>query len=130
MGRESLKFAASAVFVILLVAILGYLTFIPVPDANKDLIVTILGVLLGGAAAAMPNLFGNADAEKEKLLSRVRGLEAAMAVLQAEYDTLKKEYDRITEMLINRHVVEGEGVKPKRPRARKQQPTTATEEKE
>lgn len=110
MQNDHMKFIASAVFVILLVFILGYLTFIPVPDANKDLIVTILGVLLGGAAAAMPNLFGNNDQEKEKLLVRIRSLESALEILKAEHVTLKHEYDRITEMLINRHVVAAEGI--------------------
>lgn len=118
-----MKFVASAVFVILLVAILGYLTFIPVPNANKDLIVTILGVLLGGAAAAMPNLFGNSDAEKEKLLVRVRSLEAAYEVLKAEYGTLKNEYDRLTDMLINRHLVPDVAKTPKPVKSRRKKET-------
>ena len=59
-------FVWGPVMLILLVGLVGYLTFIPVPSDNKDLIITVMGVLLGGGAAAMPNLFGDKDTETEK----------------------------------------------------------------
>ena len=110
MSKDIRTYVASAVFVILLILLLGYLTFIPVPDANKDLIVAIIGVLVGGASSAMTNLFGKGDEEKEKLLNRVRKLENEYTILQTEYGTLKNEYDKIMGMLVTRHVVEKEGI--------------------
>lgn len=109
MNTEIRKFVASGIFVVLLILMLLYLTFITVPADNKDLITTILGVLVGGAAAAMPNLFGSEDAEKEKLTDRIRSLERSYEVLKAEHVTLKNEYDRLTAMLINRHLVPENG---------------------
>ena len=106
---------------ILLVGLVGYLTFIPVPSDNKDLIITVMGVLLGGGAAAMPNLFGDKDTETEKLRERVRVVEAAMkdqkashdiqiATLKAQNETIKTQFDQIVSMLVQRHVVQGIGI--------------------
>lgn len=110
MSKDIRTYVASAVFVILLILLLGYLTFIPVPDANKDLIVAIIGVLVGGASSAMTNLFGNRDDEKEKLLHRIAQLEASYGILQAEYATLEHKYDEMRDMLVNRHIVKREGI--------------------
>lgn len=101
MTTEMRRFIASAFMLVVVVGLLLYLTFIPVPDGNKDLIVTILGVLLGGGAAAMPNLFGDSDSDRAKLMARLRDLET-------KYEVLKVEYDRLTHMLVDRHVVPSE----------------------
>lgn len=119
--RDTLVWIASFMMLILLVGLVAYLTFIPVPAENKELIITVLGVLLGGGAAAMPNLFGDKDGETNKLRDRVRTLEAQMALQKAEHDvliarlvsqadTLKEQYDSIVGMLIDRHVVKAEGL--------------------
>lgn len=107
---ENKRFLSSAVFVLLLVLLLLYLTFIPVPSDNKDLIVTILGVLVGGSAAAMPNLFGDPDTEKAVLEERINKLEVENKLLITRIDTIKTEYDRLTDMLIKRHIVEADGI--------------------
>ena len=118
--RDTLVYIASFVMLMLLVGLVGYLTFIPVPSDNKELIITVMGVLLGGGAAAMPNLFGDKDAETEKLRERVRIVEAAMkdqkaahdiqiAALTAQNETIKSQFDQIVSMLVQRHVVHGIG---------------------
>jgi len=110
--KDVLVYFASFFMLLMLVAILAYLTFIPVPTENKELIVTILGVLLGGAAAAMPNLFGSKDAETEKLRERVKASEAHIAVLEAQYASLKSSHDEMIRLLVERHVVTGVGNLP------------------
>jgi predicted component of type VI protein secretion system len=107
--RDTLIYFASFVMLMLLVGLVGYLTFIPVPTDNKELIITVMGVLLGGGAAAMPNLFGDKDSETEKLRSRVRELESDIAVLKAEYRQTKDQYDTIVKMLVDRHLEPGKG---------------------
>lgn len=105
--KDARQFAAAGIFVFLLVLLLCYLTFIPVPEANKDLIVTIMGVLVGGGAAAMPKLFGDAsDKETEELKRR-------LVKMEVKHDVLKKEYDRLTDMLISRHVIDMDGIEQK-----------------
>lgn len=114
-------YIASFFMLLLLTGMVGYLTFIPVPADNKELIVTILGVLLGGGAAAMPNLFGDKEGETSKLKEQIARLEAQMAEqrrvhdvqiasLQTALDTTKAQYDQIVSMLIDRHVVRAEGI--------------------
>lgn len=107
--RDTLIYISSFVMLMLLVGLVGYLTFIPVPAENKELIITVLGVLLGGGAAAMPNLFGDKDSETEKLRGRVRELESDIAVLKAEYAATKNQYDMIVKMLVDRHLEPGKG---------------------
>ena len=119
--RDVLIWIASFMMLLLLVGLVAYLTFIPVPAENKELIITVLGVLLGGGAAAMPNLFGDRDGETTKLRERVRTLENQMASQKAEHDVLiarlvtqiettKAQYDQIVSMLVDRHVVKAEGL--------------------
>lgn len=103
--RELMIYIASFVMLVLLIGLVAYLTFIPVPVDNKDIIITILGVILGGGAAAMPNLFGDKDAETEKLRSRIRHLETEFEVLVAKYKEVSERYEAIISMLVNRHFI-------------------------
>lgn len=111
MNKDTMRFIASAFMLVIIVALMMYLTFIEVPEGNKDIIVTILGVLLGAGAAAVPNLFGDSDKEKESLLYEVNSLRNRIKVIEAERETLRQELTEIRSMLIERHVVNGEGIK-------------------
>lgn len=106
---EYRKWLASVFMLVILVGLLVYLTFIPVPAANRDIIITLLAVLLGAGASAMPNLFGDRDAEKEALRAEIAEMRRDMEILAAKHQTLSEQHDRITNMLIQRHVVSGEG---------------------
>lgn len=108
--KEFLTWVVSVFMLFLLAGLIAYLTYIPVPDKNKDIIITVIGVLLGGASAAMPNLFGSPDGEAKQLRSRIDELESANKVLNAELITIKHQYDSIVAMLVQRHVVQGEGI--------------------
>jgi hypothetical protein len=110
MTNETRKFIASAFMLILLVALMGALVFWAIPPANRDLIITILAVLLGAGAAAIPNLFGDQKGEVAALKNRIASLEQQQEVLLARYQEVKMSYDKITDMLIQRHVVDAEGI--------------------
>jgi septal ring factor EnvC (AmiA/AmiB activator) len=106
MGKtEARKFWASMLMLVIVCGLLCYLTFVPVPEENRDTVLTILGVLLGGASSAMPNLFGSKDGETEKLKLEVAELRAENSKLQAMFNTLKAEHDRITSELVERFAV-------------------------
>lgn len=120
-GRDVRIYIASSIFVFLLILLMLYLTYIPVPGDNKDLIVTIIGVLVGGAASAMNNLFGSKDEEKEALKrkfielekdsgQRITALEKKLIAVQAEYEELDARYRSLVDMLVKRHVVDAEGI--------------------
>lgn len=102
-NKEAMKFIASSVFVIFLLGMLVFLTYVNIPDGNRDLIVAIVSTFMGGAAVAMGRLFGDSDTENERLKAKVENLEA-------KYDVLKGEYDKIVEMLVERHLVKKEGI--------------------
>lgn len=103
--RQVMQFVASFVMLLLLVAIVAYFTYIPVPVGNKEVIITVLGVILGGGAAAMPNLFGDKDAETEKLKGRIRNLEEQLNVVLAKYQDVSERYESLISMLVSRHFI-------------------------
>lgn len=105
------KFAAF-IFLTLLVGMVAFLTFVPLPAESEKVILMIIGGLMASAATALPKLFGVEDAEKEKLKDRVRKLEESNAVLSAQYTTLHEEHRRMMNMLVERHVVTGAGNQP------------------
>lgn len=98
------KFAA-LLFLLLLIGMIAFLTYIPVPEESKQVILIIIGGLMSSAATALPKLFGSEDKEKDELKNRVRKLET-------EYAVLKEQYDNVVRLLVDRHVVEGKGLKP------------------
>lgn len=109
--RNVRTYIASAIFVVLVLGLMVFLTFVTIPGGNKDLIVAIISMLVGGTGVAMGKLFGDGDDEKERLQARLTVQDTQIAMLRAQYDVLKGEYDTIISMLITRHVVEADGIK-------------------
>lgn len=105
------KFAAF-VFLLLLVGMVAFLAFYVVPDQNRDVVMMIVGAIVAASTGALPKLFGVEDTEKEKLKERVRRLEESNAVLRSQYTALHEEHARLIAMLVERHVVTGEGNAP------------------
>ena len=103
--RDKLLYISSFIMLMALFGIVAYFTFIPVPMGNKDIIITILGVILGGGAAAMPNLFGGKDSETNKLRDRIISLETHLATVTAQYKDVSDRYETVIGMLVNRHFI-------------------------
>lgn len=101
--------AAAFVFLGLLVGMVAFLTYVPLPPNSEKVILMIIGGLMASASTALPRLFGVEDKEKEELKSRVRTLEQHLAVVESKFVTLQTQYDRLTTLLVERHVVTGEG---------------------
>lgn len=110
MSPETRKYVASALMVCLLLGLLFALTKVEIPSANRDIIVGIVGVLTGASSLALPNLFGDRDAEKDRLRSELTEIRAQFNSLKTEHEVLKQQYDAIVRMLIERHVVNAEGI--------------------
>lgn len=102
------KFAAF-IFLLLLIGLIAFLTFVPVPEESRQVILIIIGGLMTTAATSLPKMFGENDPEKEKLKAAVAKQGLKIAELSAAYEAMKANYDRLTEMLIQRHVVNGDG---------------------
>jgi hypothetical protein len=94
-GKDARTFVASGVFLFLVLLLMLFLTFIEIPIGNKDLIVSIISMLVGGTGVAMGKLFNDNDSENELLNKRLDDL-------TTRYDVLKNEYDHIVKMLVER----------------------------
>ena len=102
-SKDKRQYIASGIFIMLIVSLMLFLTFIEIPTSNKDLIVSIISMFVGGLGVAMGKLFGDNDAEIDQL-------KTDMSELRVQYDTVKAQYDSIVRMLIERHVVNAEGI--------------------
>ena len=102
-SKDVRQYMASGVFVALIVALMLFLTFIEIPTSNKDLIVSIISMFVGGLGVAMGKLFGDNDVEMEKMREE-------LDALKIEYGVVKEQYDKIVGMLITRHVVDAQGI--------------------
>jgi len=91
------KFAAF-IFLLLLVGMVLFLVYVPLPAASEKVVLMIIGGLMTSATAALPKLFGTDDT-KERLRK-----------LETEYAVLKSNYDGITKLLVERHVINEQGV--------------------
>ena len=101
--KDVRQYIAAGVFVALIVALMLFLTFIEIPTSNKDLIVSIISMFVGGLGVAMGKLFGDNDVEMEKMREE-------LDALKIEYGVVKEQYDKIVGMLITRHVVDAQGI--------------------
>ena len=102
-NKDKRQYIASGIFIMLIVLLMLFLTFIEIPTSNKDLIVSIISMFVGGLGVAMGKLFGDNDAEIDQLKEE-------MSELRVQYDTVKGQYDSIVRMLVERHVVNAEGI--------------------
>jgi len=87
------------IFLLLLIGMIGFLTYVPIPDESKQVVLIIIGGLMTTAATALPKMFGVDDSsEKEKLKTRI-------TTLETEYRVLKEQYDELTATLVRHHVI-------------------------
>lgn len=117
MNKDTLNLTASAVFMVALLGLLVYLTTTPIPTSNKDVVLALVGAMVGGMAAAMPKLFGSFDTDvkvqRDTDRREIQDLKEKVKVLEAAFTTLKSEYDRVVNLLVERHVVQGKGIAQK-----------------
>ena len=102
-NKDKRQYIASGIFIMLIVLLMLFLTFIEIPTSNKDLIVSIISMFVGGLGVAMGKLFGDNDVEMEKMREE-------LDTLKVEYGVVKDQYDKIVGMLITRHVVDAQGI--------------------
>lgn len=94
-NKDLRTYVASGIFICLVVMLMLFLTYVPIPSGNKDLIVSIISMLVGGTGVAMGKLFGEKDSELD-------ALRLELDDLKTRYDVLKNEYDNIVAQLIKR----------------------------
>lgn len=98
------KFAA-LIFLFILVGLIGFLVYVPMPLSNEKVVLIIIGSLTTTATSALPKLFGSDDRKEKELQRQLGNMEMKLKEVQAEYTTIKKQYDQIVSMLVDRHVI-------------------------
>lgn len=113
------KFAA-LLFLLMLVGVVAFLTFVPMPVQSEKVILMIIGALVAASTGALPRLFGSDNKREEALEAEIGKLrdemsrqkashEKDMAAMEAKLLTVSGHYNEIVRMLVSRHLEPGKG---------------------
>ena len=92
---------AALIFLLLLVGLVGFLTFIPLPSASEKAVLMIIGGLMALCTQSLPKLFGSGkEVELEKQVQE----------LKIKHDALEQAYDKLVTLLVTRHVIDKDGI--------------------
>jgi hypothetical protein len=97
-------------FLLLLIGMVAFLTFIPMPAASEKVILMIIGGLMAVATGALPRLLSADTSEEDTLRNKVAELETKLETLQVRYDEVNTKHDALMRLLVERHVIKFEGV--------------------
>ncbi len=92
---------AALIFLMLLVGLVAFLTFVPLPPASEKAVIMIIGGLMALCTQALPKLFGSG---KEAELKR------EVESLKVKCDAIERAYDKLVTLLVERHVIEQQGI--------------------
>lgn len=113
------KFAAF-MFLLMLVGVVAFLTFVPMPVSSEKVILMIIGALVAASTGALPKLFGSDNSKEKALEGQIAKLredlvaqkanhDKEMASMQAKLVTVSDHYNEIVGMLVQRHLKPGKG---------------------
>ena len=101
-NKDKRQYVAGAVFVLLILTIFIFLTYVEVPENNKVMFTAIFSVIAGRLSVAADTLFGQGQEELNALRRRIEALEKENAVLIANEELTKQKYDSLMELIVNR----------------------------
>lgn len=101
-SKDKRSYVAAGIFVFLVLLLIAYLTFIEVPDSNKDLITAIISMMVGGLGVSLNKLFGSEAEEIHTLRADLDEVKAENRLLEAKYQEVKQELDRFRESVLDR----------------------------
>jgi len=102
---------AALLFLVLMLGLVAFLTYVSVPENSEKVILIIIGGLMTESAKGVGKLVGGGeDPEKLEQRHRIRKLENEYAELSAKYETLHTMYNKLTETLLQHHVIHDEAV--------------------
>lgn len=95
------KFSA-LLFLLLLVGMVAFLVYVPMPATSEKVVLIILGGLMTTATGALPRLFGSDNSKEKELESKINNISRKYDELQAEYTAIKQQYDRMVLLLVKK----------------------------
>ena len=100
---------ASLLFLVLVVGLIFFLTFLEIPEKNKDLITSIIGMLVGSISMAISIFVGRDPDDVAELKGEVQSLRddkntliARLRDAQIDKDTLRKQLEGLQLNVIER----------------------------
>lgn len=100
---------ASLLFLILVVGLIFFLTFLEIPEKNKDLITSIIGMLVGSISMAISIFVGRDPDDVAELKAEISGLKDDKSTLIARFrdaqidkDTLRRQLEGLQMQIIER----------------------------
>jgi len=110
MGDKALRsWLASLIFLSLVVGLIAFLTFLTIPEKNKDIVTSIIGMLVGSISMAIsifvgrdPDDVAHLKEEIEKLNDDRNTLIARLRDAQIDKDILRKQLEGLQAMVIER----------------------------
>ncbi len=110
MGDKALRsWLASLIFLSLVVGLIAFLTFLTIPEKNKDIVTSIIGMLVGSISMAIsifvgrdPDDVAHLKEEIEKLNDDRNTLIARLRDAQVDKDILRRQLEGLQAMVIER----------------------------
>ena len=104
MTKELRTFWAASAFIVLVLSLGGVLIYVEIPQANKDLVVSIISMLVGATGMAVGKILGEeAEGSAEQLRRELEENELRLA-------TLKSVHQSMVQMLVDRHIIRQTGI--------------------
>jgi hypothetical protein len=103
MTKELRTFWAASAFIVLVLSLGGVLIYIEIPQSNKDLVVSIISMLVGATGMAVGKILG----EEEGDVGKIR---QALEESELRFATLKSIHESMVTMLVDRHIIRQTGI--------------------
>lgn len=98
---EAFEKASALLFLFLLVGLVLFLTYIPLPAASEKAVLMIIGGLMALCTQALPKLFGSS--REKRMAKKIQKLEHQLEVVQ-------EHHTQLVRLLVERHVIDKQGL--------------------
>jgi len=109
MSKSARSWLASLIFLTMVVGLIFFLTFLEIPDKNKDLITSIIGMLVGSISMAISIFVGRDPDDVAQLRKELESLNDDRSTLiarlrdaQIDKDVLRKQLEGLQGLVIER----------------------------
>ena len=109
MSKSARSWLASLIFLTMVVGLIFFLTFLEIPDKNKDLITSIIGMLVGSISMAISIFVGRDPDDVAALKGQIEELSddrntliARLRDAQIDKDILRKQHEGLQALVISK----------------------------
>lgn len=102
--QDRRNWASAAFIIIMMGGMILFLSTYPIPEENRDLIVSMLSIFTGGATLALNRLMGNSrdEEEKKELKRKIADLEKRLAEETSARKALENKLELVMKEIISK----------------------------